>query len=96
MALFDDEVITDTEVTKRKKLDTFLAHMINEDVTITTLLEFLNEGEEVLRTKQGKNYIYRNYIDDEGNPVNHFDLFLQKLGITKAILKQAIIEMEAL
>lgn len=91
MALFDDENISDPEATIKKKPHLLIINLDDESCTISTSKDFLSASEQVLRTAAWNKYRYTN---KEGGDQD-FTTLMQKLELTVAKIKQAIIEMEA-
>ena len=94
MSEFDDENIASPEVKKERDIDKIVFMKQTNTVEITTLVKYLNVAGETLRTEGGKNFIYKNYVNEKEEQVNDFNTFCQKLGLTMAAVKQAILEME--
>ncbi|KKN70068.1 hypothetical protein LCGC14_0435150 [marine sediment metagenome] len=96
-----DEV---TENPKNPIVDTILdfdnmeIHLKHSEVRTYKVHRDAN-GDEV-RREAGPNFIYRN--EEENNPDTSYDdtqmhtIFMQKLGLNKAVIKQAVKEMELL
>ena len=92
----EEKDITNTEVKSRLDFDTMLIH--KNHVVIRTIKQFLNANGEVVRTKQGKEFLYQNIVDNPETPEdetnNRFNRFMIKLGLNLSKLRIAIREME--
>jgi len=96
MAEFEQENIATPEVKIVKDLDMFKVMKQSETVSITTIKKFLDAEDNVLRTEDGKNFIYRNTPATETEPeCNDFNVFLQQLGLTMQKLKDAVNFMQS-
>lgn len=101
---FADEFSTDNistvETQVENDLDKFEIFAQTETVKIQVIKKFLDAEDNVLRTENGRNFIYRNVDDnpatDEDETDTSFTTFLQQLGITKADIKSAVNYMEGL
>ncbi len=90
-----------TQVATRKvlELDNIVILPTTKTVEIRTIEKSLDADGNIVSQKAGKNFIYMDKEDNPDTPEdessNDFTLFISKLGLTQALVKQAIREMES-
>jgi len=95
----ESEDLSQVAVSKALDFDNMVILPTTETCVIRTIVKELDAGGNVVSQRAGRQFIYMNIIDNPetleiDETCNDFNVFMQKLGLSKAKVKQAIREME--